>query len=90
MSEEENLYDRMKCCDNPKHESVEQENYSRNRFFEAYACENCKKTIRYYIRLLKYERYSASGEIEEEIPLTDEPLFEHEAIDSKKSWSKYR
>lgn len=74
MSEEDNLYDRMKCCDDPEHETVEQKNYSTNRFMEEYSCKNCKKTVVFYIRMLRYERYSPTGEVEEEIPLADESL----------------
>ena len=73
-NEEDNLYDRMKCCNNPEHETVEQKNYANNRFMEEYACKNCKKTVVFYIRMLRYERYSSTGQIEEEIPLSDESL----------------
>ena len=80
LSEEDNLYDRMKCCDDREYETVEQKNYSKNRFTEEYTCKNCKKTIVYYIRMLRYERYSPTGEVEDEIPLADESLIHGKSI----------
>ena len=74
-NEEDNLYDRMKCCNNPEHETVEQKNYSKHRFTEEYTCKNCKKTIVYYIRMLRYEKYDKNGNLEYDLPLADEPLY---------------
>ena len=90
MSEEDNLYDRMKCCDDFEAVSLDDKVYGKNRFMEEYTCKNCKKTVVFYIRLLRYERYDKKGNLEYDLPLADEPLFEHEEIDSKKSWSNYR
>ncbi len=74
MSEEDNLYDRMKCCDDPEHETVEQKNYAKYKFIEEYECKNCKKTVVYHIKILKYTRFSPTGDVETEIPLYDESL----------------
>ena len=76
-NEEDNLYDReddlikeLTCCEKADCVLETEQNPSASRFTESYKCKNCKKTVVYYIKLERYERYDKNGNIEYERNLT--------------------
>ena len=78
MSEEKDYMEEMKCCDDYEAISLGDKVYGKNRFMEEYKCKNCGKVQVFYIRLLRYERYDKKGNLEYDLPLADEPLYDED------------